>query len=236
GLDGHPVGQPATTQDIERVVGAFARAAADAKQAGFDGVEIHGAHGYLLDQFHWAHTNHRTDEYGGSLENRVRLSTEVVRAVRREVGPGFPIGFRFSQWKGQAYDAQVAQTPRELETFLGLLAEAGVDIFHASTRRFPEPAFGSTQLSLAGWAKQLTGLPVIAVGSVGVAKAFLAPDGEPPAPLSLAPVMHAFTRGEFDLLAVGRALLADPYWVQKVGDGIPDTINLYSKQSEAVLY
>jgi 2,4-dienoyl-CoA reductase-like NADH-dependent reductase (Old Yellow Enzyme family) len=236
GLDGSPVGESAGKETIDAVVSAFARAAVNAKAIGFDGVEIHGAHGYLLDQFHWERTNRREDGYGGSLENRVRLSAEVVSAVRSAVGGNFPICFRFSQWKGGDYQAQVASNARELEAFLAPLVAAGVDIFHASTRRFPTPEFPGTRLSLAGWVKQLTGVPVIAVGSVGVPTAFGIPDGESRTTLSLAPVVDAFRRGEFDLVAVGRALLADPYWVQKVGDGTVEVIKLYDKDSANVLY
>ncbi|MER8256453.1 hypothetical protein ABS250_19200, partial [Acinetobacter nosocomialis] len=84
-------------QDIQDVIEAFAQAARDAQAIGMDGVEIHGAHGYLIDQFFWEGSNQRTDEYGGSLANRSRFAIELVQAVRAAVGPDFPIIFRFSQ-------------------------------------------------------------------------------------------------------------------------------------------
>jgi 2,4-dienoyl-CoA reductase-like NADH-dependent reductase (Old Yellow Enzyme family) len=238
GIDGQGniVGDPLSKAQMANIAQAFAQAALNAQKTGFDGVEIHGAHGYLLDQFMWHVTNRRSDEYGGPIENRVRFPAEVVAAIRKAVGPDYPIVFRFSQWKGGAYDARLAGDPRELEAYLLPLAEAGVDIFHISTRRFPVAEFPGASLSLAGWVKQLTGKPTIAVGSVGVPYAFHDENGPQADNLSLARVMEAYTRGEFDVLAVGRALLADPYFVVKLSDGIPEAINLYTKTAEEVLY
>ena len=97
--------------DIQEVIAAFAQAARDARAIGMDGVEIHGAHGYLIDQFFWEGSNQRDDEYGGSLANRSRFAVELVRAVRAAVGADFPIIFRFSQWKQQDYSARLVETP-----------------------------------------------------------------------------------------------------------------------------
>ena len=126
-------GHAMTKEDIQDVVRAFAESAKAAKEVGFDGVEIHGAHGYLLDQFFWEGTNQRDDEYGGSIENRARIGIEIVKAVREAVGEDFAIVLRFSQWKQQDYDAKLAQNPEELERFLLPFVDAGVDVFHAST-------------------------------------------------------------------------------------------------------
>ena len=109
--DGQVVGEPATIAQLEETVEDFARAAVFAKAAGFDGVDLHGAHGYLLDQFHWPVTNRRTDAYGGDMAGRVRLSAEIAAAVRAAVGPEFPVDFRFSQWKGNDFDARIAESP-----------------------------------------------------------------------------------------------------------------------------
>ncbi|MCL9762256.1 NADH:flavin oxidoreductase [Frankia sp. AiPa1] len=216
--DGTRAGEPATIAEIDAVIASFARAAVAAREAGFDGVELHGAHGYLLDQFSWSRTNRRTDGYGGDPAARARLGAEVVTAIRGEVGPDFPVLYRFSQWKGGFYDARSADTPGELETLLGPLVTAGVSALHVSTRRYWLPAFDGSPRTLAGWAKQLTGLPTIAIGSVGVAQAF----GEAKADassLSLAPLVELFERGEFDLVALGRVLLSDPAWPSKVREG-----------------
>ncbi len=108
-------------KDIDDVIGAFAQAAADAKETGFDAVELHGAHGYLIDQFFWEGTNQRNDHYSGSIESRGRFAVELIEAVRQAVGPDFPIIFRWSQWKLQDYSARLAKNPQELERFLCLL-------------------------------------------------------------------------------------------------------------------
>jgi 2,4-dienoyl-CoA reductase-like NADH-dependent reductase (Old Yellow Enzyme family) len=238
---GDAVGEPASPAALEAVTASFARAAAAARDAGFDGVELHGAHGYLLDQFHWAHTNRRTDGYGGGIAGRVRFSAEVAAAVRAAVGPDFPVAFRFSQWKGGHYDARIAEDPGELDAFLTPLAAAGVSVFHVSTRRYWLPAFGGSDRTLAGWTRHLTGLPVITVGSVGVAAPFLgvSDDGKTAAErqrsLTLAPLVALLERGEFDLVAMGRAVLADPAWAAKLADGRLSDIRLYDKSADAYL-
>jgi 2,4-dienoyl-CoA reductase-like NADH-dependent reductase (Old Yellow Enzyme family) len=232
---GIAVAEPASVAALENVTAAFARAAAEAQAAGFDGIELHGAHGYLLDQFHWPVTNRRADGYGGDITGRVRLSAQIVAAVRAATGPRFPIAFRFSQWKGSDYDARIAEDPAELAAFLAPLAEAGVSIFHVSTRRYWLPAFAGSGRTLAGWTKHLTGLPVIAVGSVGVSAPFRGTTDEGQPSLTLAPLVDLVERGEFDLIAVGRAVLADPEWASKLAAGHLTEIRPYDKSADAVL-
>ncbi|MFF9090096.1 NADH:flavin oxidoreductase [Streptomyces sp. NPDC014991] len=216
-IDGTADATPMTQADIDAVIGAFAQAAADAERIGFDGVEIHGAHGYLIDQFLWAHTNRRTDGYGGDPVARARFAAEIVAAVRDAVSPEFPVIFRYSQWKQEAYDARLAETPEELEAILTPLAEAGVDAFHASTRRYWLPEFDGSDLNLAGWTKKLTGKPVISVGSVGLDGDFVhAFRGEGSPVQGLDNLLDRLEDGEFDMVAVGRALLQDPEWAAKV--------------------
>ncbi len=108
------IGGVAMTQgDIAATILAFAQAAAAARALGFDAVEIHGAHGYLIDQFFWHPTNQRTDAYGGrTLAERSRFAVELVQAVRQAVGHYFPVCFRISQWKLQDYTAKLATTPQ----------------------------------------------------------------------------------------------------------------------------
>merc|ERR1711916_378029 len=213
-------------QDIDDVMAAFTTAAATCKGLGFDGVELHGAHGYLLDQFLWEGTNQRDDQYGGPLKERLNFVKELIEAVRAAVGPEYPISLRFSQWKAQDYEAKLVSTPAELESLLLPLSEAGVDIFHASTRRFWEPEFpNESQLNLAGWTRKITGKPTITVGSVGLDQEFLtAFVGQGAAKADLGQLLERMEAGEFDLVAVGRALLQDPEWVEKVRDGRLDAI------------
>ncbi|MGW4046994.1 NADH:flavin oxidoreductase [Streptomyces sp. NPDC004721] len=213
-------GRAMTRTDLDDVIGAFAEAAAAAERIGFDGVELHGAHGYLLDQFLWTGTNRRTDAYGGDPVARTKFAAEIVAAVRESVSPGFPVLFRYSQWKQEAYDARLAETPEELEAILSPLAAAGVDVFHASTRRYWLPEFEGSDLNLAGWTKKLTGKQVISVGSVGLDGDFIkAFQGEGAELGSLDNLLDRLERDEFDLVAVGRALLQDPEWAAKVLGG-----------------
>lgn len=234
---GTPNGVAMTQDDINDVVKAFAEAALAAKNIGFDAVEIHGAHGYLIDQFLWEGTNQRTDGYGGSMQNRLRFAIEVVTATRQLVGPDFPIIFRFSQWKQQDYNARLCETPEQLNDFLQPLVAAGVDIFHCSTRRFWEPEFTGSNLNLAGWTKQLTGKPVITVGSVGLNAGFIDEEqrdminASGVATTSIDELGARMADDEFDLVAVGRALLQDPEWVIKVKQGRYDELQDYSKES-----
>tara|TARA_R110001583_G_scaffold561_2_gene4957 strand:+ start:3376 stop:4503 length:1128 start_codon:yes stop_codon:yes gene_type:complete len=232
---GAPNGVAMSQVDIDDVVASFAQAAVDAKKVGFDGIEVHGAHGYLVDQFFWEGTNQREDQYGGSLENRTRFGVEIVKAIRAAVGEDFSIIFRFSQWKQQDYNAKLCQNPEELATFLTLLSDAGVDIFHASTRRFWLPEFEGSDLNLAGWTKKLTNKPVITVGSVGLDSDFT---GEGSMDLSgssnptgIDGLLDRLNNDEFDLVAIGRALLVDPDWVNKIKDQKEDEIAPFNKEA-----
>ncbi|MCK9899165.1 NADH:flavin oxidoreductase [Frankia sp. Cpl3] len=233
--DGTVVGEAAIAADIDAIIAAFARAAADARRVGFDGVELHGAHGYLLDQFFWPQTNRRSDGYGGSLANRARLGAEVVAAVRAEVGPDLPVIYRFSQWKGGHYDARVAETPADLDALLTPLVDAGVTALHVSTRRYWLPAFDGSPRTLAGWTRHLTGLPTIALGSVGVPTAFRGDDEAAAPSLSLAPLLDLFDRGEFDLVGLGRALLSEPAWTTKLRDRRLTEIRPYTRADDTRL-
>ncbi len=221
---GEMVAEAMTQSDIDAVVAGFAASAGHARRLGFDGVELHGAHGYLIDQFLWEGTNRREDGYGGSLEARTRLACEIVTAVRAAVGAGFPISFRFSQWKLQDYTARLVRDPSELERLLVPLARAGVDIFHASTRRFWEPEFPDhdAQLNLAGWAKRITGLPAMTVGSVSLNADFhtaFRQRGAGASEAHLEGLCTMLERGDVDMVAIGRALLANPDWPNKIRSG-----------------
>jgi 2,4-dienoyl-CoA reductase-like NADH-dependent reductase (Old Yellow Enzyme family) len=215
-------GQPASDDAIAAVIDAYARAAEAAFAMGCDGIEFHAGHGYLIDQFLWSETNDRGDGYGGDLKGRARFACEVVAECRRRTSSTFLLFFRFSQWKIQDYAARLFASPAELEQFLGLLLDAGVDVFDCSTRRFWTPEFAGSDLSLAGWTRKLSGKPTMAVGSVGLDNDVVASlhgrvDGSGVADLDILERMLA--RGDFDLVGVGRALLADPEWVHKVESG-----------------
>jgi len=238
---GTPRGQVMSEEDIADAVAAFARAAADAQKLGFDTIEIHGAHGYLIDQFFWSGTNTREDRYGGaSIKERARLAGEVVAATRAAVGPDFPIILRVSQWKQQDFTTRLAATPAEMTDWLAPLVEAGVDVLHCSQRRFWEPEFpeidGEQGLNFAGWAKKLTGAATISVGSVGLSGDFLAAfGGEASQPSGLDGLIARMEREEFDLIAVGRALIANPNWATQVLHGQSEALKGFQAADLAVL-
>jgi 2,4-dienoyl-CoA reductase-like NADH-dependent reductase (Old Yellow Enzyme family) len=229
--------QAMTQRDLDDVINAFVEAAAAAERIGFDGIELHGAHGYLIDQFLWSGTNHRTDAYGGDPVARTKFATEIVAAIRETVEPGFPVIFRYSQWKQDRYDVRLAETPQELEAVLAPLAAAGVDSFHASTRRYWLPEFEGSDLNLAGWTRKLTGKPTITVGSVGLDGAFEKALRGGSAPLKdIDNLLDRLERDEFDLVAVGRALLQDPEWAAKVLGGRFDELKPYDGAALKTLY
>ena len=215
-----PWGHEMSVADIDAAIAAFAQAAADARRVGFDSVELHGAHGYLIDQFQWDGTNRRDDVWG---KDRSRFAREVVAAVRAAIGDDFPLILRLSQWKQQDYATKLAATPDALADWLNPLAEAGVDIFHCSQRRFWEPEFEGSDLNFAGWAKKLTGKPTITVGSVGLSGEFIAGfGGEASQPTPIDGLVQRLEADEFDLVGVGRALIVDADWAVKVREGRQD--------------
>ncbi|WP_415328100.1 NADH:flavin oxidoreductase [Chryseobacterium sp. MMS23-Vi53] len=227
-----------TLEDIQDTIAQFAASSKSAKDLGFDVVEIHGAHGYLIDQFFWEVTNTRTDEYGGkTLKERSKFAVDVVKAIREAVGEDFTIIIRLSQWKQQDYSTKLANTPEEMEEWLLLLKEAGVDIFHCSQRRFWEAEFEGSDLNFAGWAKKITGQPTITVGSVGLEGDFMgAFTGQGTGKADLTELIKRLERGDFDLVAVGRALLQDPEWVKKVKEGKTEDLLDFKAESMAVLF
>jgi 2,4-dienoyl-CoA reductase-like NADH-dependent reductase (Old Yellow Enzyme family) len=239
-VTGAKVGEPPSEAEVLDMVQAYADAAADAKRLGFDCIELHGAHSYLIDEFFYELTNQRTDRFGGSIERRAEFAAEVIRHCRVAVGD-LPIIIRISQWKMSDYAAKVAKTPQELERWLKVLVNAGVDAIHCSQRRILQAEFpevdGEQGLNLAGWAKKLTGLPSISVGSVGLSSEFTgAFRGEGSAKGNLDEVIARLDRGEFDLVAVGRALLQDPEWALKVKAGRLDELRDYDAKALQTYY
>ena len=219
---GRASGRAATLGELAEIRDGFVRSALIAQEVGATGVEVHAAHGYFLDQFLWHGTNVRDDGYGGpDVAHRARFPAEIVAAIRQACGPAFAITLRFSQWKEADYGARVAQTPDDLATMVGMFREAGVDALHCSNRRFWEGEWDGDRRNLAGWTKQVSGLPTITVGSVGldtdVMTVFME-QVDPGARVAEAidELEERLAAGEFDLVAVGRALIGDPDFVRKV--------------------
>lgn len=231
GVPVHRGADPATQEEIDAVSQAYVTAAVSACELGFDGVELHAAHGYLFDQFFWHETNLRDDTYGGDLAARTRFAADIIRGIRRNTRPDFPIVLRISQWKLHDYAAKLANTPEELAAFLEPLTDAGVDIYHCSQRRFWEGEFG-TDLNLAGWVKKLSGKPTITVGSVSLQRDLLETIiGEASQTAgNVGLLLERMERGDFDLVAVGRALIADPEWPAKIRRGAESEVNAYAPE------
>ena len=227
-------GETMSEEAVADTVAAFAQAAADAQRLGFDCVEVHGAHGYLVDQFFWAGTNLRQDRYGGpTLPERARFAADVIRAIRAAVGPDFPLILRVSQWKQQDFTVRLAPSPDEVTAWLAPLVEAGVDVIHCSQRRFWEAEFpeidGADGLNLAGWVKKLTGAVTISVGSVGLEGDMMSAfSGQHAPPASLDRLVARMERDEFDLIAVGRAMIVDPDWTAKVRERRFDELRAFT--------
>jgi 2,4-dienoyl-CoA reductase-like NADH-dependent reductase (Old Yellow Enzyme family) len=228
-------GRAMTLEEMKAIGEGFVRSACVARDIGASGIEVHCAHGYLLDQFLWQGSNVREDGYGGpDIADRVRFPAEIVSAIRHECGPHFLISLRFSQWKEVDYGAKVAANPDELERMVTILREAGVDVLHCSTRRFWEPEWAGDGKNLAGWVKALSGLPTITVGSVGldtdVMTTFIeARDPSPRVAEAVADLETRMAAGEFDLVAVGRALIGDPDFVEKLANRDHDAIRLFTR-------
>lgn len=238
-VTGERVNKPMSEADVADIIDAFARAAMDAERLGFDGIELMGAHGYLINQFFYDNLNLRDDGYGGStLVKRSRFAIEILKAIRSVVTSGFPVILRLSQWKPKDFNARLAETPKALGLWLSALVEAGADAFHLSQPKFWQPAFPEVDrtLNLAGWAKKLTGVTAITVGSVGLSgDVYASLSGKSAQFAPLDELLARLDRGEFDLVAVGRALLQDPAWLRKVRHGRVDQIADFTPAAFATL-
>jgi 2,4-dienoyl-CoA reductase-like NADH-dependent reductase (Old Yellow Enzyme family) len=206
--------QVADTRDIRRLVEQFAEAAERAHRAGFDGVELHAGHGYIISEFLSPHANRREDEYGGSLENRARLLVEVIQAVKARVGASFPVWCRLDSIEYRV--AGGISYPDAVRT-AGLAEAAGADAIHVSAYANPASGGAFTEaplvhqeggyLAFAAGIKEKVGIPVIAVGRIEPEKA-----------------EQVLGRGEADFIAMGRKLLADPELPNKLRQGSPESI------------
>ncbi len=230
-------GRAMSRDEMDDLADAFVRAAETALAIGADGVELHAAHGYLMDQFLWAETNVRDDGFGGAeIEDRARYPLAVAAAIRRALGSDPLLSLRFSQFKEVDYGARVFETPDELGRFGALARGAGIDMLNVSSRRFGKPEWPDKDatLGIAGWTRRLSGLPVMTTGSIGLSKDMFADlfENEDPAlaiAADLAELVRRFEAGEFDLVGVGRMHIANADFVNKIRDGRLDELRLYSK-------
>ena len=232
---GKKVAHEMTLQDIKETIDAYASDAKICQELGFDGVEIHGAHGYLIDNFLWGGTNIREDSYGGSIQKRSQFVSDIIKAVKENVDDQFIVGLRFSQWKQHDFSAKLASTPDDLKKILMPPVEAGLDFLHSSMRRFWESEFEGSDENLAYWTKKISNIPTIGVGSVGLDSDFI--DMTAPAtPTSIDKALDDIKKQKYDLIAVGRALLSDYEWVVKMKEGRLNDVIPYTKDALLNLY
>ncbi len=183
-----------TRAEMLQLTEQFVLAARRAKTAGFDMVEIHGAHGYLLSQFISPYTNRRQDDYGGSLQNRLRFPLEVVKAVREEVGQDYPLFFRLGADDG----LEGGLSLDEGAAAAVMLAEAGVDVLDLSggLMGFRVKSGEAFFLYMAEKIKPMVNIPVLVTGGIASAET----------------AERILAEGKTDLVGIGRALLANPAW------------------------
>jgi 2,4-dienoyl-CoA reductase-like NADH-dependent reductase (Old Yellow Enzyme family) len=191
-----------TRDEMNEVVAAYAAAAVRAIEVGFDGIEVHGANGYIMDQFLTTYTNQRTDEYGGSLENRVRFHVEVMTEVRGAIDAAVPVGVRISQTKTNDLEYAWSGGTDDAKLVFGKMGDIGNMFIDCSAHLGCAPVFG-TDKSLAGLAKRYSGLPQVANGKLH----------DP------AEAERALSQGESDFVSIAKGALADPAWPRKIAAG-----------------
>ena len=187
-----------TNEEIESVIESFGEAAKRADEVGFDGIEVHGANGYLPDQFLTTYTNQREDDYGGRIENRIKFHCKIMTAVRNAV-PNKPVGVRISQTKVNDFEYNWPGGTSDAQVIFSKLAETGIDFIDCSAHLGVTPIF-DTKNSLSGLAKKYSGVPVISNGKLQD------------------PIVaeKALTEGEGDFVAIGKGALADYEWPLKI--------------------
>lgn len=190
---------------IDTVINGFVQSAINAKKAGFDGVEVHGANGYLLDQFLTDYTNTRTDQYGGSLENRTRLIKEIIAAIRLAIGNDFIVGIRFSQKKVNDTEHFWPEAEELAEFAFTAAEDAGANYIHTTEPVANQSSFNNHSLPMAQLAKKYTDLTVIANGSIN----------------SQELANEIINAGIADLVAIGKTALANQDMPKKLQEGKP---------------
>ena len=191
-----------TEADIKAAIEGFAQSARNAKAAGFDGIELHGANGYLLNQFLSTHFNRREDSYGGSLENRLRIVVDTIKAVRAAVGDDFALGIRLSQVAVTDPDYQLPEGEAGFRQIIEAVRDAGADFVHTTDGDVHRAPFVDGDKSLADVVAAVDGIELIINGGIDE-------------------INHQDRGAAYpgSLLAVGKKALANPDFVQRLKDG-----------------
>jgi 2,4-dienoyl-CoA reductase-like NADH-dependent reductase (Old Yellow Enzyme family) len=198
----YPVPEPMSQFDIDHVITGFIETAKGAIAAGFDGIEIHGAHGYLINQFLSGYSNQRTDNYGGSIENRFRFAREVIRAVRPMVPDERLLLFRISNWGVADMEVSLYDSKEEYQKIISLLSREPIDAISVSTYDFTGKAFGTEQ-NMAQITREVTDLPIMICGKI----------------YDRASADEALK--DADIILSAKSILLNPNWVADLQSGKP---------------
>lgn len=200
-----PLPEAMTKRDIQEAITGFAQSALRAREAGFDGIEVHGANGYLIDQFLTNYTNVRTDDYGGSIEKRVRFAVEVLEAIRAVVGRDYPVGMRLSQTKVNDFIYRWPGGEKDAEIIFSALAAAGVSYIHIASegRNWVETAMIGDKTTITQLARTIARVPVIANGGMHNSQQ----------------AASVLKEGHADLISLGSGALANPDWPDRLAEG-----------------
>jgi 2,4-dienoyl-CoA reductase-like NADH-dependent reductase (Old Yellow Enzyme family) len=198
----YPVPDAMSQFDIDHVIQGFAETAKGAVAAGFDGIEIHGAHGYLISQFLSSYSNERSDGYGGSVKERYRFAHEVMQAVSKVVPDELLLTFRISNWGVADMEVSLFGSKEEYQEIIALLSEEPIDAISVSTYDFRQKAFGTEQ-NMAQITREVTSLPIFVCGKIHDRSS--AGDALQDADIALS----------------AKSILLNPEWVQQVREGIP---------------
>jgi len=201
--------------DIEHVISGFVETARGAVEAGFDGIEIHGAHGYLINQFLSSYTNSRTDTYGGSVENRFLFAHEVIQAVYAVIPDDRILTFRISDWGIADMEVSLFNTKDEYQEVIRFLAREPIDVISVSTYEYNQKAFDSDH-TMAQLTREITDKPIFICGGI----------------YDRASADEALE--DADIILSGKSLLLNPNWVEEIRTD--NTLNRYASEEANIAY
>lgn len=211
----YPVPDVMTQFDIDHVIKGFVETAKGAVEAGFDGIEIHGAHGYLINSFLSSYSNQRTDAYGGSVENRYRFAHEVIQAVRKVVPRERLLNFRISNWGVADMNVSLFESQAEWQQMIRLLSDEPIDAISVSTYGYSEKAFGTDQ-NMAQLTRAVTDLPIMICSKI----------------YDRASAEDALAHA--DIVLSAKSILLNPNWVEDIRAG--KELPAYESKDAGVAY
>jgi 2,4-dienoyl-CoA reductase-like NADH-dependent reductase (Old Yellow Enzyme family) len=211
----YPVPDEITTFDMDHVITGFVETARGAVEAGFKGIEIHGAHGYLINNFLSSYSNQRTDEYGGTIENRFRFAKDVIQAVHQVIPETCLLTFRISNWGVADMEVSLFQNKDEWQALIRLLSQEPIDAISVSTYRYQDKAF-ETDRNMAQLTREVTDLPMMICGQI----------------YDRASAEDALR--DADMVLSAKSILLNPHWVEDVRAG--KELPLYKSEEANVAY